>query len=92
MRREFNGLALVPAATLIGALVLLALPAPAIAYTLSGDGCDGNGNECKIWCNNGSLAGSMNWNGTVWTDGVKWDADKDTEARKICAANGTGCV
>jgi hypothetical protein len=92
MLRRFKGLAMVPAATLIGALVLFMLSTPVSAYTLSGDGCNGNGNECKVWCNNGSLAGSMYWNGTVWTDGDKWDADKDTEAKKICAANGTACV
>ena len=68
-----------------------ATPQVAFAYSLQGDGCSGNGNECKVFCSNGSLAGSMYWNGTVWTDGVKWDADKDKEAKKICAANGTSC-
>jgi hypothetical protein len=33
----------------------------------------------------------MYWNGSVWTDGIKWDADRDVEARKIVAANGTDC-
>jgi hypothetical protein len=92
MLRRFKELGMIPAATLIGALVLFMPSTPASAYTLSGDGCNGNGNECKVWCNNGSLAGSMHWNGTVWTDGVKWGADKDTEAKKICAANGTACL
>lgn len=67
-------------------------PATAFAYTLQGEGCDGNGKECKVYCNNGQLAGSMWWNGSVWTDGLKWDPNKDKEAKAICAANGSGCV
>jgi hypothetical protein len=62
------------------------------AYTLQGNGCGGNGEECKVYCDTGDLAGSMYWNGSVWTDGVKSDPDKDEEAKKICAANGTACT
>ena len=69
----------------------LALPAVAHAYSLKGEGCEGNGNACQVYCDNGILAGEMYWNGSVWTDGVKWSEDKDTEARKICAANGADC-
>ena len=72
-------------------LTPITAPAPALAYKLSGDGCDANGKECKVYCDNGSLAGSRYWNGSVWTDGQKWDADKDAEAKKICAANGSAC-
>lgn len=67
------------------------IPEAAFAYTLKGAGCDGNGQECQVFCDNGTLAGSMYWNGSYWTDGVKWDKSKDTQARKICAANGTDC-
>lgn len=85
------------AVVLSGALMLAPLlPPPALAYTLQsesgGSSCPKDGKTCTVFCNNGSRAGSMNWNGSVWTDGVKWDADQDTEARKICAANGAGCV
>ncbi len=62
------------------------------AYRLEGDGCGGNGKECKVYCDTGQLAGSMYWNGSVWTDGVKWDKDKDKEAKAICKANGAGCT
>jgi hypothetical protein len=70
------------------------MPAPASAYTLksaTAKGCDGDGSECVVYCKNGARAGSMYWNGSVWTDGIKWDADRDVEARKIVAANGTDC-
>jgi hypothetical protein len=85
--------------------LVLALPAtiatllfstPASAYSLQSEpntkGCDGDGSGCIVFCNNGNRAGEMYFNGGRWTDGVKWDQDKDAEARKICAANGTGCT
>jgi hypothetical protein len=71
---------------------LAAIPATSFAYSLSGDGCNGNGNECKVYCDNGALAGSMYWNGSVWTDGVKSSSSKDEEARAICRANGSSCT
>jgi hypothetical protein len=53
--------------------------------------CTKDGSTCNVFCDNGQRAGSMNWNGSVWTDGVKWDSDMDRLARKIVAANGTAC-
>jgi hypothetical protein len=74
------------------ALACAALAPAASAYQLQGSGCNADGSACNVYCDNGQLAGAMNWNGSVWTDGVKWDADKDGEARKIVAANGTACT
>jgi hypothetical protein len=54
--------------------------------------CLADGSTCQVYCNNGHLAGSMNWNGNVWTDGEKWDKDMDAEARMICKADGTACI
>lgn len=72
------------------------LAAPASAYQLkaasNGAACKADGSTCNVYCDNNQLAGAMNWNGSVWTDGVKWDKDKDAEARKIVAANGTACT
>jgi len=77
-------------------VALLAAGSSASAYQLhsasSGGTCAKDGSTCNVYCNNGQLAGSMNWNGSVWTDGVKWDADMNAGARKICAANGSACV
>lgn len=76
-------------------LALQVATCPAWAYQLrstSNGACTKDGTTCKVYCDNGQLAGSMNWNGSVWTDGVKWDPDMDAEARKICAANGSSCT
>jgi hypothetical protein len=66
--------------------------APAFAYRLSGNGCGGNGSECKVYCDNGQLAGIMYFNGSVWSDGVRWDKSADVVARAICVAQGTACT
>jgi hypothetical protein len=77
------------------ALALLIATTSASASQLrsasNGGSCGKDGSTCNVYCDNGQLAGSMNWNGSVWTDGVKWDPDMNAEARKICAANGTAC-
>ncbi len=79
----------------IFALAIFAATSSAASYQLiqspGGGGCTKDGTTCNVYCDNGKLAGSMNWNGSVWTDGAKWDPDKDTEALKIVAANGTSC-
>jgi hypothetical protein len=76
---------------LIAGAVLLA-PGVSLACSFSGDGCNGNGKECVVYCANGNRAGSMYFNGTVWTDGVKWAPTAQAEARKICDANGSACL
>ncbi len=77
------------------ALAIVALAASAWAYQLKlengSPGCNKDRSTCYVYCDNGNRAGSMNWNGSVWTDGVKSDADMDGMARKIVAANGTAC-
>ena len=69
---------------------------PALAYTTQnesdGGACSTDGSACDVFCDNGQRAGTMYWNGSVWTDGVKWDEDFDTEASAICAANGSDCT
>jgi hypothetical protein len=69
---------------------------PAYAYKLKSpsnpNDCAPDGSPCTVMCDNGSVAGVMYWNGSVWTDGVKSDANREAEARKICAANGTDCT
>jgi|ERR1051326_2683938 hypothetical protein len=73
------------------AIAFSVIPTACFAFRLDGRGCTGNGEECRVYCDNGDLAGSMFFNGSVWTDGVKWDRDRDTEAAMICAANGAAC-
>lgn len=77
------------------AFFLIIVMSSAYAYQLKkssdGSACTTDGSTCNVYCDNGHLAGSMNWNGSVWTDGVKSDADKDAMAKKIVAADGTEC-
>ncbi len=79
----------------------LCCPQLALAYRLElaippavkrGEPCRQDGALCIVYCQNGHLAGSMTWNGSVWTDGVKWDKDRDVEAKMIVAADGTACM
>lgn len=78
------------------ALALTVAASPAFAYKLvkspGGGSCLQDGSTCQVICDNGYLAGAMNWNGTYWTDGVRWEKDKDSEAQKIVAAAGTACT
>lgn len=78
---------------LMGAM-LLSFSSAASAYRLQkpdGKACQADGKECQVYCTDddhkNQLAGSMYWNGSVWTDGVKWDKDQDVEAKLITAAN-----
>jgi hypothetical protein len=78
---------------LAGTLVLLA--SAAFAYSTkndSGGECLKDGSACNVTCDSGARAGTMYWNGNVWSDGVRTDPDKDGEARKIVAANGAACT
>jgi hypothetical protein len=70
---------------------------PAFAYSLQSEpgtnGCGGDGSGCIVFCSsNNNRAGEMYFNGSVWTDGVKWDASREAEAQKIVAANGADCT
>ena len=86
----------IPASVAITTGLILSIAAtPASAYRLqkpNGDACSKDGTECQVYCDNKQLAGSMFWNGSVWTDGVKWDENQDAEARKIVNANGSACT
>jgi hypothetical protein len=79
---------------IMAAIAFIAPPASAyqLRSTSNGGSCSKDGGTCNVYCDNGQLAGTMNWNGSVWTDGVKSDPDMNAEARKICAANGSACT
>lgn len=76
-------------------LGLLGVASTAFAYTLKkekgGGACEEDGSTCVVYCDNGERAGAMNWNGSVWTDGVRSDEDRHVVARAIVAANGSAC-
>lgn len=71
-----------------GTIVAAGLTGLAYAYTLS---CNSAGDSCVVTCANGQRAGVMYWNGSQWSDGVRWNKDKDVLAKQIVAAQGTAC-
>lgn len=58
------------------------------AYTVS---CISSGDACDVTCDNGQPAGTMYWNGSRWSGGLRWSTHKDTLAQEIVAAQGTAC-
>lgn len=65
---------------------LLAVASTAYAYSLK---CEGE--KCKVYCDNGTYIGEMFWNGSNWSDGLRWDPDKDVVAKAMVKAWGTSC-
>lgn len=72
-------------AMLFGSLVVLT---EAYAYSIS---CNSSGTTCTVTCDNREVAGTMYWNGTRWSDGIRSSTDRDDLARQIVAAQGTAC-
>ncbi len=59
----------------------------AAAYSL-----DCKGDACDVSCDNGQKIGTMYWNGSVWSDGLRWDADKHVVAKLMVKAWGSACT
>lgn len=71
-----------------GVLALGALYAAAAqAFTL-----DCKSDKCDVKCDNGTLIGTMYWNGSVWSDGVRSNKDKNVVAQLMVQAWGTSCT
>lgn len=60
----------------------------AFAYSFD---CASDGMSCKVICDNGAKAGTIYWNGSKWSDGIRSDTDKNKLAKLIVAAQGTSC-
>jgi hypothetical protein len=76
---------------LLRRIVLFAgLSACALAYAYS-ISCNSSGDSCAVTCNNGQHAGTMYWNGSRWSDGIRSSTDRNALARQIVAAQGTAC-
>ena len=80
-------------------VISVAMPAPASAYYVrngNGGACAFDGSACHVFCQNpdesmGPRAGTMYWNGSVWSDGVRSNPDFNVVASAIVAAQGTYC-
>lgn len=79
MKKHLLAAAFVAAGSLAGA---------AWAYSMS---CNSSGDACTVTCDNGQPAGTMYWNGSQWSDGLRWSKDKNELARRMVAAQGTAC-
>ena len=51
----------------------------------------GQSDKCTVTCDNGQLAGTMYWNGSQWSDGIRSSTDKNKLAEQIVAAQGSAC-
>jgi hypothetical protein len=75
---------------LLSCLLLFAgamLPSTAGAYSLDCSQSD----KCTVTCDNKTLAGTIYWNGSRWSDGIRSDTDKYKLAQKIVDAQGSAC-
>lgn len=54
-------------------------------------GCDQSDTTCVVTCNNGQTAGTMYWNGSQWSDGIRSSTDRNQLADQMVAAQGTAC-
>lgn len=67
-------------------LAILVVVRTAYAYTL-----DCNGDACKVYCDNKQFVGTMYWNGSKWSDGLRSDPSKDEVAKQMVNAQGSSC-
>lgn len=72
----------------IGLVIAIGFSDIAFAYSVS---CNSAGDTCVVTCANGQRAGVMYWNGSQWSDGVRFNKDKNVLAKQIVAAQGTAC-
>lgn len=50
-----------------------------------------SGDKCDVKCDSGTFVGTMYWNGSKWSDGVRSDKDKDEVAKQMVKAQGASC-
>lgn len=46
---------------------------------------------CDVFCDGGAFVGTMYWNGTKWSDGIRSSESKDELAKLMVAAQGSAC-
>lgn len=71
--------------TLFG-LCALAAASAVHAYTL-----DCQGDACKVYCDSEQYVGTMYWNGSQWSDGLRSSPSKEEVARQMVKAQGSSC-
>ena len=61
----------------------------ASAYSLK---CANDGQSCNVYCDSGQFVGTMYWNGSNWSDGLRSGPDRDAVAKQMVAAQGSACT
>lgn len=74
--------------SMVATVIALGVCSLAYAYSIK---YSNDGNEAKVYCDNGDLAGTFYWNGTQWSNGVNSGPDIDMLAKKQVALNGSYC-
>ena len=69
-------------------LVFVGAPLVAEAYEIK---YNSDRTEARILCDNGNLAGTYYWNGSVWSNGVNSGSDIDVLAKKQVQLTGGSC-
>jgi hypothetical protein len=69
-------------------LLLAGLLAFGFAYAYR---MDCKGDACAVTCDNGQAVGTMYWNGTRWSDGLRSSTDRDELAKMMVRAQGSAC-
>ena len=64
----------------------IAVAGAAHAYSMQ---CEGN--ACKVYCDSKELIGTMYWNGSNWSDGVRSDPKKEVVAELMVKAWVASC-
>ena len=57
------------------------------AYKITDVGSD----RKDVYCEGGAFVGSMFWNGSKWSDGLRSDVNPDVVAKQMVAAQGSSC-
>ena len=70
------------------ALAALAVTGTASAWSLK---CNDADDKCAVYCKNGNFVGDMFWNGSNWSDGLRWDKDRNKVAQQMVDAQGSAC-
>ncbi len=71
-----------------GSVIALGFIGLAYGYSVS---CNSAADTCVVTCDNDQRAGVMYWNGSQWSDGVRFNKDRDVLAKQIVVAQGTAC-
>lgn len=54
--------------------------------------CNRADDACQVVCSGNQVIGTMYWNGSNWSDGVRWDPNRHVVADLMARAWGAPCI